>query len=203
MTRRSLLAVCVAVAALATTARPVSTQAGEKLRITAWAVNMSNIGTGGNAMVEILIDGWSPPEERSEVIAAMEEGGQEALLRTLEKLPPKGRMRFPGWVGPDPLNASLGWDLKYTEQSPLPDGGRRIAIMFDRYLTFWEVRNRPRTTDYPFTFIEVRVNKNGEGEGKMSALAKINFDKRNKVIVLEDFGSEPLRLQQVRVEPRT
>ena len=32
---------------------------GEKLEITAFAVNMSNIGTGGSAVVDIDIDRWS------------------------------------------------------------------------------------------------------------------------------------------------
>ena len=34
---------------------------GEKLEITAFAVNMSNIGTGASAVVEINIDRWSTP----------------------------------------------------------------------------------------------------------------------------------------------
>jgi hypothetical protein len=37
----------------------------------------------------------------------------------------------------------------------------------------------------------------------MSVATKINFDKGRKVIELENYASEPVRLQQVRVRSRT
>jgi hypothetical protein len=174
----------------------------EKLHITAWAVNMSNVGTGGTAMVDLTIDRWTPPEARAQLIAAMLELGQDGLLKALQKMPSHGRMRFPSWEGPDPFNAGLGWDIRYTAQEPLPDGGRRIVMALDRYLTMWEVRERPRSADYPFTVIELRVNSEGEGEGKLSIATKINFDKRRNVIELETYANEPVRLQKVKVERR-
>ena len=58
---------------------------------------------------------------------------------------------------------------------------------------------RPRTVDYPFTIIEMRVDNEGRGEGKMSIVTRINFDNKNKVVELEDYASEPVRLYQVRV----
>lgn len=175
----------------------------EKLQITAWAVNMSNIGTGSNATVDFLIDRWSTPADRETLITTMIEQGQDELLKVLQRMPSHGRMRFPAWQGPDPFKAVLGWDLRYAAQDPLPDGGRRIVAALDRYMSLWEVRNQPRTVDYPFTFIEIRVNKNGEGDGKMSVATKVNFDRRNKVIELENYASEAVRLQNVRIKPRT
>ena len=49
----------------------------------------------------------------------------------------------------------------------------RIVLALDRYISFWEQRNQPRTIDYPFTFIEMRVDAKGEGEGKMSIATKV------------------------------
>jgi hypothetical protein len=175
----------------------------EKLRITAWAVNMSNIGTGATAMVDFTIERWTEPEERAQLIATMLEQGQDALLRALQKMPSHGRMRFPSWEGPDPFNARLGWDIRYTAQQAQPDGGRRIVMALDRYITFWEARERPRTIDYPFTVIEMRVNKDGEGEGKLSIATKINFDKKENIIELETYASEPVRLQNVKVQRKS
>jgi hypothetical protein len=175
----------------------------EKLRITAWAVNMSNIGTGATATVDFTIERWTRPGERAQLIATMLEQGQDALLSALQKMPSHGRMRFPGWEGPDPLNARLGWDIRYTAQEPLPEGGRRIMMALDRYITFWEARARPRTIDYPFTLVEMRVNRDGEGEGKLSIATKINFDKKKNIIELETYASEPVRLQNVKVQRKT
>jgi hypothetical protein len=185
-------------------AMPAPTQAsGEKLQISAWAVNMSNIGTGATAQVDFLVDRWSTEEEREMLITTMIEQGQDGLLKKLRSMPSHGRMRFPAWQGPDPLHAALGWDLRYTYQAPLPDGGRRIVLALDRYISFWEQRNQPRTIDYPFTFIEMRVNKDGEGEGKMSIATKVTFDKNKNLIELENYASEPVRLNRVRVSSRT
>jgi hypothetical protein len=40
---------------------------------------------------------------------------------------------------------------------PLPDGGRTIVIATDRPIGFWEATNRPRTFDYPFTVIQMKI----------------------------------------------
>ena len=175
----------------------------EKLHITAWAVNMSNIGTGATAMVDFTIERWTRAEERAQLIATMLEEGQDGLLQALQRMPSHGRMRFPSWQGPDPFNAGLGWDIRYAAQEPMPDGGRRIVMALDRYLTFWEARERPRTIDYPFTLIEMRVDKDGDSEGKLSIATKINFDKKENVIELETYASEPVRLQNVKVQRKS
>ena len=67
-------------------------------------------------------------------------------------------------------------------------------------MSFAEVRNQPRTVDYPFTLIEVRLNKDGKGQGKMAYATKITFDKNKKTIELENYSSEPVRLNEVTLE---
>jgi hypothetical protein len=173
---------------------------GDQLEITAFAVNMSNIATGANAVVDIRINQWSTDEERERLIATMLEKGQDQLLRELTRTPIKGRFRIPGIQGPDPHQLRLGHDLHYAWQTPLPDGGRRIVIATDRYIGFREAANQPRTTDYPFTLFEIRVNKEGKGEGKMAVATKISFDKKKKQIELENYSSEPVRLNNLQMK---
>jgi hypothetical protein len=194
-----------AAAALVLALAPVShTQSNsEKLEITAFAVNMSNIATGANAVVDIRIDSWSTPQERQHLIETAVEKDSDALLRELQRAKVHGRFRIPGIRGPDPHQLALGHDIRYAWQEPLPEGGRRIALATDRYIGFAEARNQPRTIDYPFTLMEIRVNKAGEGEGKMAIATKITFDKQKHTMVLENYSSEPVRLQNVRVKPRT
>jgi hypothetical protein len=175
----------------------------EKLEITAFAVNMSNIATGANAVVDMRIDSWSTPEERQHLIATAMEKGPKALLKELQKAKVHGRWRIPGIMGPDPHQLGLGHDIHYAWQEPLPEGGRRIALATDRYIGFAEARNQPRSMDYPFTLMEIRVNKNGEGEGKMAVATKITYDKGKNTMVLENYASEPVRLQNLKVKTRT
>lgn len=173
---------------------------GAPIRMSAWAVNMSNIATGANATIDIKVDRWSTADERQRLISTFLDKGQDALLRALQKAPVKGRMRIPGYMGPDPHNYRLGWDLRYAWQVPGEDGGRRIIIATDRYIGFWEARNQPRTIDYPFTFIEIRLNAEGEGEGKLAAATRLTFNKKKNLVELENYSTEPVRLQNVRVE---
>lgn len=175
----------------------------DKVEISAFAVNMSNIATGANAVVDIRVDSWSTPEERQHLITTAVEKNPPSLLRELQKAKVHGRFRIPGLMGPDPHQLRLGHDIHYAWQEALPEGGRRIVLATDRYIGFAEARNQPRTIDYPFTLIEIRVNAKGEGEGKAAVATKIQYDKGKHTMVLENYSSEPVRLQEVRVKPRT
>ena len=73
----------------------------------------------------------------------------------------------------------------------------------DRYIGFNEARNQPRSIDYPFSLIEIRVDKDGKGQGKMAVATKIDFDKDKKVVQIENYGSEPVRLNEVKVKVKS
>ena len=77
------------------TATPQAQTNQEKLEISAFAVNMSNIATGSNAQVQLTINSWSTAEERERLITTVLEKGPDALLRELQKAPVKGRFRIP------------------------------------------------------------------------------------------------------------
>lgn len=202
--RRLVTAAAAAVTTVLLAAMPAPAQTnGEKLEMTAFAVNMSNIGTGSNAVVQITVDAWSTPEEREKLITTMVENGPDALLKALQKMPQKGRFSIPALRGPDPHNLRLGLQLRYAWQTTLPDGGRRIVLAADRYIGMAEARNQPRTIDYPFTLFELRVNNKGEGEGKLAYATKIRFDKDKKVMELENYSSEPVRLQNLKVKVKS
>ena len=183
---------------------PVAMDAqNEQLEITAFAVNMSNIATGTNQTVNLTVKQWSTAEERERLIMTMVNKGSKALLNELQKAPEKGRFWIPALRGPDPHNLRLGWTLRYAWQQPLPEGGRRIILATDRYIGMAEARNQPRSIDYPFTLFEIRVNKDGEGEGKLAWATKIRFDKEKKVMELENYSSEPTRLQNLKVKVKS
>jgi hypothetical protein len=171
------------------------------LRMTAFAVNMSNVASGkSTAVMDIRITRWSTQKQREDLITVATEKGQDALLRALQKMPDHGRISIPGWQGPDPHNARLGWVLHYAYETPGEDGGYRIGIATDRYIGVWEARNQPRTIDYPFSLIEIRIGKDGKGVGKMAVATKIDYDKKKKQLVLENYSSEPVRLNEVKIE---
>ena len=193
--------------ALALPAYPAAAQApaadvGLKLplRLSAFAVSMGTVATGGTAVLDIRITRWSNEKEREGLLVTAVEKGPDSLLRALQKLPKAGRMSIPGWRGPDPHNVRLGWDLRYAFVTPLDGGGHRIGIATDRYIGFLEAREQPRTIDYPISLIEIRLPANGKGEGKMAVATKIEYDKKKKQLVIENYSSEPVRLNEVKIE---
>jgi len=172
------------------------------LKMTAWAINMSNTATGANGIVEIRVTKWSTAEERQALIGVFLDKGQDGLLRALEKVDAHGRIRLPGAMGPGRASgqASLGNDLRYAWHSKLPDGGDRIVIGTDRIISFREQANQPRTVDYPFTFIQIHLPKGGgEGEGKLAYATKLSFDKKKNAVEMENYGTEPVRLNQIKI----
>jgi hypothetical protein len=160
-------------------------------RFTAFAVNMGSPGQAWAERVEIVVNRWSTVAERDRLLTVLFEKGPDKLLDVLTDLPRVGYFRTPN---------SIGYDLHFAQRARLPDGGEHVVLITDRYITFWEAANRPRSIDYPFTVIELHINANGIGEGKMSLATQITADKENKLIVLENYGTQPVLLNDVRRE---
>jgi hypothetical protein len=51
--------------------------------------------------------------------------------------------------------------------------------------------------------IEIRVDKDGKGQGKLAVATKIDFDKEKKVVQIENYSSEPVRLNEVKVKVKS
>jgi hypothetical protein len=197
--------VCLVAGTLVTLSetQSVTPSATDKVVINGWALSMSNVATGANQTIRIMIDRWSNPSQRQHLISTFLEKKQDGLLRELEKQPEVGRFNFPGYMGPDPNNVMrLGTDIRYAMNHPGEDGGRRIVIITPRVIGFREAVNQPRTSDYPFTMFEMRFDKSGKGEGRMAYATQILFDKKKNLIELENYSSEPVRLQNLELEVR-
>jgi hypothetical protein len=195
------LALAVAVIAVPAGQQSTAPSATDKVVITGWAVNLSNIATGANQTIRININSWSNPSQRQHLIDTFLEKKQDGLVRELEKQPEVGRFNYPGYQGPDPNGTMrLGTDIRYAMSSDLPNGGRRIVIITPRIIGFREQANQPRTADYPFTMFEMHFDKAGKGEGKMAYATQINFDKKKNQIELEYYSTEPVRLNNLELE---
>ena len=192
--KKTLSLLSLALAAVLGIAAAAAQTHGGREKFTAFAVNLDGtaIAPTGAGVVEMLVERYSTDAERDRLLEALMEKGPEKLLDTLQSLPRVGYIRTPN---------SIGYDLHYARKAPLPEGGERVTLATDRYIGFWEAANRPRTIDYPFTVIELRLNPDGVGEGKMSIATKITMDKDKKQIELENYGTQPVLLNNVRRVP--
>ena len=161
-------------------------------RFTANAVSTSPEYGTGQRIVEITVDRWSPNAERERLVTALQTKGPDELLKQLQKNKPLGRIRTPD---------SLGYDLRYAQQTPLPEGGRMIVIATDRPIGFWEATQHPRSFDYRFTVIQMKLDREGNGTGTLSYATRITAHENN-VIELEDFATQPIMLNNIHAEAK-
>lgn len=166
---------------------PVYSQEPEHYQ--ALAVNMSNVDLGQPTMVDIVIERWSNEAEKRRIVEAFQKS-QDALLETIQKIRPR--------VGYIALPGETSWDLRYANKVRGEDGGWQIVVLTDRPIGFREASERPRSMDYPFTLIEMRVDDEGAGEGRASVATKITWDGESRTLELENFTSDPVRLPQIR-----
>jgi hypothetical protein len=187
----SKAAIALVGVAILLSGRPAAQTNGSAERFTAVAVNMGTPGRAFTDRVDIVVERWSPRADRDRLLNDLFEKGPEKLLDAIQKLPRVGYFRTPN---------SIGYDLHYSQRADLPDRGEQVVLITDRYINFWEAANRPRTIDYPFTVIELHIDGDGKGEGKMSIATKIIGNKDTKTIVLENYATQPVMLNDVRRE---
>jgi hypothetical protein len=190
LTRPRCFPAAIAMAAVLLSLPPVSGQT-PKESFTGFAINM-NSGPS-TATIDFTIERWSTDEERNALLAILQEEkdpyrANAQLLKALQKAPKVGYIRTP---------QSLAWDLHYAHQTPLEAGGRRIVLATDRPIGFREARNQSRSMDYPFTLVEIRLDKSDRGQGKILAGTRLLIDKNNH-LVLENYGQQPVRFNEIR-----
>ena len=179
------LSVCVLLLSTAAGARGQSNAEPEEF--SAFAINMGARSTGATAQLVINITRWSSDAERDALLTTLREKGPDALLSAFRDMKRVGTIR---------TQNSIGYPLQLAFQEPAPEGGRRIIIATDRPIGFVEAANRPRTMDYPFTVIDMRMRPDGTGEGTMSIAAKLI--PAGKTIVVENYDTRPVQLNRIR-----
>jgi hypothetical protein len=158
------------------------------VHLTAFAINMNATRPGtASTTVDIVIDRFSTDSERDRLREAFKANEQDGLLKALQKLPAVGYLTTPG---------SLRYDIRFARQRTLPEGGRRLFLLTDRRIMAWEAMAGARTLDYPFTLLQLELDRNDRGVGKMNIAAKITGSE-DTVVEIEDFAAQPVQLNDV------
>jgi hypothetical protein len=161
------------------------------LTMTALALDRDAVGGTETGTVTVTIERWSTPEEHAKFENTLIESGSDALLEWLEDVEPRaGYLRY---------EQSLGWDIHFAAYEKRPSGGIRVVFVTDRPMAFWEVASQTRSSEYEFYFCEIRLDQDGEGQGKLSSATRIRYLESTDQIEMEDYSIEPVRLQSVQV----
>jgi hypothetical protein len=152
-----------------------------------------DVNTGRTGPVDMSVTRWSTQADREKLVQTLFKKGSDELLDELRGMRSVGRIYSPG---------SIGYDLRYAEQRPLPDGGREIILATDRPMSFWEIVNAPLSSQYPFTWVQFTMRPDGTGEGKIAVAARIVGEEADDLIEVQDFAIQPVRLQNIRARTK-
>ena len=194
MSTKRVLLLCLCLSGAAGVYRPVAVTAqthGQPEEFTATAIRSDEFRSGAGVVL-MRVTRWSTDAERTRLIETLQKKGPDKLLDELSGMKSVGSIRTPD---------SLAYDLRYAYQSPGEDGGRQIILATDRPIGFWEATNRPRTIQYPFTVIQMQIDRDGHGKGTLSLATRITARGKH-TIELENFSTSPVMLTDIKAEKK-
>lgn len=130
---------------------------------------------------------YATNEEIAKHAQTLIEKGSRGLEKVLWKLDR-------GWVK---IDTSLGHVVGVARSFDTEDGGRVIRVVTDRPIQLYEVRRGLRSVDYPFGVIELTLDADGKGEGRLIAAAKLEFTEEGG-LEIEQLGTRPFRLMKMK-----
>ena len=154
---------------------------------------LAQLPVAGTTMnVTIYIHSYSSEQDARNLDAIVLDGGPSALLKTLRKMKPIGRIERDGTVG--------FYDFKFILSKPTATG-RRIYAVTDRPIGFLEAYVDARSKNYPFGILQLELKADDKGrekgEGTLVFAAKIKVLDMEKMDI-ENFSFAPIRLLGVR-----
>jgi len=150
------------------------------------------IGTGGSVGGKTIsfnfrIAQYTTDDEVQSFAQLVKDKGTDALRRALEK-EDKGRINAVGSTG-----NQIAVARKRQQGSETI-----ITIVTARTMPFVELYRGGRTTDYPFGYLQVKLDAAGKGTGQIMAAARIRFDKKKGHYEIESYGNQYIKATNVR-----
>jgi hypothetical protein len=147
----------------------------------------SGPASGKSVGINIYVNSYTTDEERNNFLDILKKQGQDGLESAFDKAKERGRISVTG---------STGNSVPFI-RSHNAETRRIIRMATNRIMSFAELSQSPRSRDYKFTIVELRLDASGNGDGSIFYATKLKFDKSGE-LVLEHYGQKPIRLANVR-----
>ena len=173
----------------------------ETFTATAIAMGTSNppiLPSGVSAGVDINITRWTTDAEREALFSVLAEKGQEGLINALRKQNETGWIRVTGPSLRGSITAFPSERFRYAREITREDGSRRIVMALDRPISMYEATRQPRWRKYDMTLLVMDVDAEGNGSGQLAIAVQLSLDAESKTLTVENFGTEPVRLVNIR-----
>jgi hypothetical protein len=154
-----------------------------------WAITGGGAGGGSSVPINIHVNRYNTDQEMKSYAELLATKGPDGLRGVLEdedvgQLSPLGR---------------VGTPLAIARR--LVRGDKTIVrVLSVRNQSFAELRSSGRSVDYPYTILELVLDKSGKGTGTAIGAAKIRFNKKKNIYEIESFqqGAAYNKLLNVR-----
>jgi hypothetical protein len=153
----------------------------------ATAIGQAGTVAGRSFGLTIYVQGVTSDEDLKRLEGVLRQKGQDGLISALDKMPDAGRVSPTG---------SVGTGVRLVRVSQKPGGGQHIVMATDRPITFAELYNGTRSTQYKLGIVVLDVDKAGNGTGLFAPLCKVKFNKQDQ-LEIENYGQKPFRLANV------
>lgn len=183
----ALLAIVITLPSAAPGQRGDEDGEGRKETFTGTLIGIGGPLAGRSTSFTLTINGVTSDQGARRYVGVLAEKGQDGLMSAV-----KDRK-----LGTFALTGQVGRDVNVVRIHPT-ETGRKITILFERWLNLFELRYGTRSQDYPFTYAEIYVDAEGKGEGTLIPAARIRFDKSEQSVEVENFGIYPARLSGIR-----
>jgi hypothetical protein len=190
---RKLQAVAPVVVAAAIFLFAVVSTAQDKATFTGTIVQTQNMRLpgGGTFQIKIVVDQWTSVEERERLLGVFKQGGSEALMKEL-------RNQKAGYIVPPAASRWPSWEIDVAALIETEDG-KIVRVFTERPIIFGEAYYDTRSKDYEFGIVELKLDKEGKGEGSTIPAVKLSLDEQGN-IVAESLPSNtgPQRIMAVK-----
>jgi hypothetical protein len=154
-------------------------------RFTFVAANAPQDALNKDRRLSLTLQRWSTDAERDRMAAAVAEPAK--LLDAFRDVGGIGYLQWPGGVE---------YTIRYAHRTQRPDGSADLTLVIERPLWVWWDTNAKWTPDPGFTLLQVRLNKDGTGEGRAMATTRIRSDKETGIALADT--NAPVLLTDVR-----
>jgi hypothetical protein len=151
--------------------------AQEKATFTGTIVQTQNMRLpgGGTFQIKVVVDQWTSVEERQRLLEVFKAGGSEALMTELRK-------QKAGYIVPPSFSRWPSWEIDVASLIETEDG-TIVRVFTERPIIFGEAYYNTRSKDYEFGIVELKLDKDGKGEGTTIPAVKLSLDEQGNIVV--------------------
>jgi hypothetical protein len=160
-------------------------------RFSARSVEMTSPARLSFRHVDIVISQWSTDMDHRLLARTLVEKSPVSFVDALCGYPSVGTIAVAG---------GRVFTIRYAWQTVDRDGGQRIYLATDEPMSLTSSEFSRFGDVEPFYFLELRVDRHGNGVGKLSDATRLSVDQSRNVIELREFDRRPLHLVMVHDE---